>query len=46
MTERQSGQTGRHIFDRLRSDLAVLNEPQDVFEAVVVEEDGLQYWSV
>lgn len=29
-----------------RADLAVLNEPEDVFKAVVVEEDGLEDWSV
>lgn len=29
-----------------RSDLAVLNQPENVFEAVVVEEHGLQDWSV
>lgn len=28
------------------SDLAVLNEPEDVFKAVVVEEDSLQDWPV
>lgn len=31
---------------RRNSDLAVLNESEDVFEAVVVEEDSLQDWSV
>lgn len=29
-----------------RSDLAVLNEPENVFKAVVVEEHSLQDWSV
>lgn len=29
-----------------RPDLAVLNEPEDVFKAVVVEEHSLQDWSV
>lgn len=29
-----------------RPDLAVLNEPENVFKAVVVEEHSLQDWSV
>lgn len=32
----------RHIVDGQRSDLAVLNKPEYVFKAVVVEEHSLQ----
>lgn len=36
----------RHMLEGQRSHLTVLNEPEDVFKAVVVEKHSLQDWSV
>lgn len=38
--------TETHLDRQGGSDLAVLYEPEDVLKTVVVEEDGLQNWSV